>query len=111
MDLYLHHLNSTVFLTTVALVLTIVSYLLKSTIFCGNYCKSLGFCFQYNLPTQQQIGYSSNLGRSPILRNNLPATETELSEIIVERQSKITSPTLTESKKEKDNYSITSKFI
>ena len=115
MDFYLHHLNSTVFLTTVALLMTIVSYLLKSTIFCGNHCKSLALCFHYKLPSQhQQIGFTSNVGLiKPILKENLPVKKTELSEIIIEKADynilktpPVSSPSSPQADKKKDSYSI-----
>ena len=113
MDFYLHHINSTVFLTTLALLLTIISYILKSTIFCGRCCKSLALCFHYNLPSQDQhVGFTSNIGIvKPILRKSLPVTE--LSEIIVEKADTsflTTSPTSSLSspkpEKKKDSYSF-----
>lgn len=115
MDILYHHLNSTVFLTTVALLMTIISYILKSTLFCGTCCKNLALCFHYRLASQErQVGFTSNIGIvRPTLRKDLPVKNTELSEIIVEKADSTlvtTSPAPTppspKTDKKKESYSI-----
>ena len=116
MDYYLHHLNSTVFLSSVALLLTILSYLIKNLIFCGNCCRSWSYCFKYNLPTQDQhLGYISNFENfKPIVRTNHPVTNVDLKEIIIDPVDigyiSASSPPLTAStSNKKDSYSIIQK--
>ena len=84
MDYYLHHLNSTVFLTTIALVLTIISYLCKNIVFCGNFCKRVSICFKYKIPSRNLTGYPSNsqFGK-PILKQNLTEVS-KLEEVVVD---------------------------
>ena len=84
MDYYLHHLNSTVFLTTIALVLTIISYLCKNIVFCGNFCKKVSVCFKYKIPSRNLSGYTSNLQfGKPLLKQNLTEVS-ELKEVVVD---------------------------
>ena len=83
MDYYLHHLNSTVFLTTIALVLTILSYLCKNIVFCGNLCKKVSICFKYKIPSRDLLGCNSNLQfEKPIIKKNLTEVS-ELEEVVV----------------------------
>ena len=84
MDLYLHHLSSTAFLTTVALLLTILSLVLKHLVFCGSCCKKLAYCFQYKLPSHSYPGYISHLGSNKTILKNLPVENIELSEIVID---------------------------
>ena len=76
MDLYLHHINSTLLLSTVALCLTILSYLCKNLVFCGNLINIFLSWFKYKLPedntscTNNRLlkGGSCSLAKSPGLK-------------------------------------------
>ena len=112
MDYYLHHLNSTVFLSSVAIGLTILSYLLKNLIFCGNCCRSWAYCFKYNLPSHDHFGHISNFeDYKPIVKQSYSVTNSDLKEIIVDPvniENRTPAP-VQNTQNKKDTYSIIQK--
>ena len=65
MELYLHHINSTILLSTIALVLTIISYLCKNLVFCGKFINTFLSWFKYSLPDSDCSSKKKNINISP----------------------------------------------